>query len=239
MQIYRELAARWYRLLDPTEDHRGEAACYEAALLRGSSPPAETLLELGAGAGNNAFFLKQRFRCTLTDLSSDMQALSRELNPECEHLQGDMRSLRLAATFDAVFVHDAVNYITSVEDLRAVAETAFVHTRPGGAALFAPDCVRETFRANTNLITGEVGDRALRGIEWMWDPDPRDHTIAVEYAFVLREDGRTAVHHEQHIEGLFPRATWLSTLAGVGYEPESVECIDDGQTLESFLCRRN
>ena len=53
-----------------------------------------------------------------------------------------MRTLRLATTFDAVFVHDAVCYITTEEDLRAVADTAFVHTRPG-----APPCSRPTWCA--------------------------------------------------------------------------------------------
>lgn len=238
MDIYGPLAARWYHLLDPVEDHEEEAACYEAALVRGSSPPAETLLELGAGAGNNAFYMKRRFRCTLADLSPEMSALSRAQNPECEHVLADMRTLRLGATFDAVFVHDAVCYITTEEDLRAVAETAFLHTRPGGAALFAPDLVRETFRESTDLITGEHGGRAMRGIEWTWDPDPDDSTYSVEYAFVLREGGKTSVHHEQHIEGLFPKATWLRTLAAAGFIHESAKCFPEGLGSEIFLARR-
>ncbi|MDQ3348688.1 MAG: class I SAM-dependent methyltransferase, partial [Acidobacteriota bacterium] len=123
MQIYGELAARWYRLLDPLEDHFDEAACYEAALLRGAPDGALTLLELGSGAGNNASYLKRRFACTLADRSPQMLGISRATNPECEHVKGDMRSLRLGRTFDAVFVHDAVMYITTEEDLHAVAET--------------------------------------------------------------------------------------------------------------------
>ena len=47
-----------------------------------------------------------------------MLALSRALNPECEHLAGDMRTLRLGRVFDAVFVHDAVCYMTTRADLR-------------------------------------------------------------------------------------------------------------------------
>ena len=74
---------------------------------------ATTLLELGSGGGNNASHLKHRFECTLTDLSPEMLALSRTLNPECEHIEGDMRTLRLERTFDAVFVHDAIAYITT------------------------------------------------------------------------------------------------------------------------------
>ena len=50
-----------------------------------------------------------------------------------------MRTLRLQRQFDAVLVHDAVAYMTTRADLAAlVAATAFAHTRPGGAALFAP-----------------------------------------------------------------------------------------------------
>jgi SAM-dependent methyltransferase len=238
MKLYGELAARWYRLVDPVGDHLDEAACYEAALLRAASVRPETLLELGAGAGNNAFYLKRRFRCTLTDLSPDMLALSRDLNPECEHLVGDMRTLRLGTSFDLVFVHDAVNYLTAEQDLRAMAETAFVHTRPGGAALFAPDFVKESFKENSELLDGEEGDRALRCVEWMWDPDPNDTTITVDYVFVLREHGTTTVHHDQHIEGLFSRATWLHILEGVGYSVEVVEGTRERLGSEMFLCRR-
>ena len=53
---------------------------------------------------------EQRFTCTLSDLSPQMLSLSRTLNPGCEHVLGDMRTLRLGRTFDAVFVHDAVMY---------------------------------------------------------------------------------------------------------------------------------
>jgi trans-aconitate methyltransferase len=238
MLIYGELATRWYRLLDPVEDHADEAACYEAALLRGVSGPAETLLELGAGAGNNASYLRRRFRCTLADRSPAMLDLSRGLNADCEHVLGDMRSLRLGRSFDAVFVHDAVMYITTEEDLRAVAETAYVHTRPGGAALFAPDCVKETFREHTDLTSGEDGGRAMRCVEWAWDPDPGDSTFVTDYVFALREEGRTTVHHDQHLEGLFSRETWLRLLSGVGFLPEVAECVLDGQACETFLCRR-
>jgi SAM-dependent methyltransferase len=238
MLIYGELAARWYRLLDPLEDHLDEAASYEALLLRGASRHSETLLELGAGAGNNAFYLKRRFRCTLTDRSPDMLALSRELNPDCEHFVGDMRSVRLGTSFDLVFVHDAVMYLTTEDDLRAVADTAFAHTRPLGAALFAPDCVAQTFRENTSLISGDAGDRSLRCIEWMWDPDPADTTFISDYVFVLREDGRTAVHHDQHVEGLFPRETWLRVLNAAGFDAERAEWTDDGRAYDVFVCRR-
>lgn len=56
-----------------------------------------------------------------------MLGLSKALNPECEHHLGDMRTLRLGQTFDAVLVHDAVMYMTTVTQLGEAAATAFAH----------------------------------------------------------------------------------------------------------------
>jgi trans-aconitate methyltransferase len=96
--------------------------------------PATTLLELGSGGGNNASYLKRWFTLTLVDASPGMLKASRRLNPECEHVRGDMRTARLGRTFDRVFIHDAIMHMTSEADLVRALRTAFIHTRPGGAA---------------------------------------------------------------------------------------------------------
>jgi SAM-dependent methyltransferase len=236
--LYDQLAP-WYRLLDPTEDHADEAAIYQAAFEGAIGADAQTLLELGAGAGNNAFYLKQRFRCTLTDPAPAMLELSRALNPGCEHLPGDMRSLRTGRTFDAVLLHDAVVYMLDEPQLRAAAETAFVHTRSGGAALFAPDYVREAFEERSEHYQCRDGTRAMRCIEWMWDPDPDDTSYQVDYAFLLRDEGGVRAVHDRHVEGLFARATWLRLLADVGFEVRVLPgAVDDLATHELFVCRR-
>jgi len=238
--LYDELVS-WYRLLDPVADHLDEATSYARALEAAAAPRPETLLELGAGAGGNAFHLKRRFRCTLTDPSGPMLALSRELNPDCEHLAGDMRTLRLGRLFDAVLVHDAVAYMTTEADLAAAARTAFAHTRPGGAALFAPDFVRETFAERSQLHAGDDGLRALRCLEWTWDPDPADDTYTVEYAFLLRDGSDLRAVHDRHVEGLFSRAAWTRLLGEAGFEVETTARplpLDHNAADEVFLCRR-
>src|SRR3712207_3861404 len=96
-------------------------------------PPAPTLLELGSGGANNAVHLKAHFaQVTLTDLSPQMLAVSRALNPDCGHLLGDMRTLRLGRAFNVVFIHDAIDYMSTHHDLRLALETAFLHCTPGG-----------------------------------------------------------------------------------------------------------
>lgn len=228
----------WYRWLDPPADHRDEAASYEAALEQAEGFRPETLLELGAGAGHNANHLSRRFRCTLTDISEPMLALSRSLNPSCEHVVGDMRTLRLGRVFDAVLVHDAIMYMCSEQDLRAVADTAFVHLRPGGVAVFAPDVVKDRFEETTNLLEHDEGGRSLRGIEWSWDPDPNDDTTAVEYMLLLREGDEVTSVHDRQTEGLFSKATWRRILEAAGFAVEMTERRDEGNVDEVFLCRR-
>jgi SAM-dependent methyltransferase len=240
-RIYDDLAD-WFHLLTAPADYAEEASLYERAILAASAERPRTMLELGSGGGNNASFLKRSFAMTLVDLSPGMLAVSRGLNPECEHVQGDMRTVRLGREFDAVFVHDAVCYMTTEADLRAAMETAFVHCKPGGVALFAPDHVRENFRPRTHPGGEDGPDRALRYVEWAWDPDPADNTYIVDYAVLLRDrDGSVRVVHDRHIEGLFSRDDWLRWLADAGFDAEAVRVghSEPGfETSEMFVARR-
>lgn len=220
--LYRDLAS-WWPLLSPPADYVEAASFFEGVLTNASPGPAPTLLELGSGGGNTASHLKSRFRMTLVDRSADMLAVSRDLNPECEHVEGDMRHIRLGRTFDRVFIHDAIAYMTTERDLRQAMETAFVHCRPGGVALFTPDYVRENFRPSTGHGGQDGPSRSLRYLEWTWDPDPSDATYTVDFAFLLREHDRSVhVECERHVLGLFARADWLRLLAETGFEPAAV-----------------
>jgi SAM-dependent methyltransferase len=222
-KLYDQLAS-WWPLLSSPDEYVEEAAFYGQQLLAAGDPPAGTLLEIGCGGGNNASHLKARFpTVTLVDLSPGMLAISRQLNPECEHVDGDMRTIRLGREFDRVFIHDAIAYMTTEDDLRRAVETAFVHCRPGGAALLAPDHVRENFRPSSDHGGHDGPDRAIRYLEWTWDPVPTDTTYVVDYAYMLREaGGQVRVEHDRHIEGLFARADWMRILTEVGFQPRVV-----------------
>jgi len=221
-KLYTDLAS-WWPLLSAPADYAEEAAFYHRTLRDACARPPRRVLELGSGGGNNASHLKAHWSLTLVDRSPAMLAVSAALNPECEHALGDMRTVRLGRRFDAVFVHDAVCYLSEARDLRAAVETAFLHCAPGGAALFAPDYVRENFAPGTDHGGHDSPERALRYVEWTWDPDPGDTTYQVDYAYLLRErDGSVRVEHDCHVEGLFPRATWLELLGAAGFEPRIV-----------------
>ena len=239
-KLYRELAA-WWPLLSAPEEYVEEAEDYHRLILEGSDGEARDVLELGSGGGNNASHLKAHFRLTLVDRSPQMLEVSRRLNPECEHVEGDMRSVRLGRTFDAVFVHDAIAYMTTENDLRGVFSTAFEHCRAGGVALFVPDHVTETFETAVDHGGHDGPDRALRYLEWTWDPDPNDATVRMDLTYVFHEpDGAVHTELDEHICGLFPRATWLSLIREAGFEVRPVPLTHDERPVgaEGFLAVR-
>jgi hypothetical protein len=182
--------------------------------------------------------LKDRITLTLADLSASMLEVSRQLNPECEHVQGDMRTLRLGRMFDGVLVHDAVDYMTGEADLLQVARTAFAHCRPGGIAVFVPDHTAETFRAALGHGGGgsDASGRSAAFRERDWDPDPGDDWIQADYEFTLRDaDGSVRVVRESHRLGAFSAATWLRVLAEAGFDPEQGTAPRHGSGIRGSL----
>jgi SAM-dependent methyltransferase len=219
-RLYQELAG-WWPLISPPAEYAADAAVLERVFTSGPAP-VRTILDLGSGGGHVAMHLAGRFDLTLVDRSAEMLAVSRELNPGCAHLQGDMLTLRLGRTFDAILVHDAVDYVTTEPDLLAVVRTAFAHCRPGGLAVFAPDHTADTFRPGTGGGGGsDDAGRQASFRERTTDPDPADEWIESEYEFRLRAADRTEqVIRETHRLGAFRHSTWMRVLSGAGFEPE-------------------
>lgn len=255
-RMYTDLA-RWWPLLSPPQDYVDEAAMIAGLLRSGlgdrSGPGGEvdgapaasrtpaTLLELGSGGGHNAVHLAAFFDLVLVDLSEQMLALSRRLNPDAMHLRGDMRAVRLDRTVDAVLVHDAIDYMLTENDLDAVFATARAHLGPGGVALFLPDHVRDTFTPRTDHggTDGEDGS-GIRYLEWTWDPNPTDTWAQTEYSYLMREpDGTIRTAAESHTFGLFPTVTWLDLLQRNGFEATSVvEQSEEDRPLRTLFVAR-
>lgn len=219
IRLYRELAD-WYPLLTPVSDYAEEAAFYRRLFETHCQQPPCTLLDLGSGGGHNASYLKARFACTLVDLEASMLELSQRLNPECEHVRGDMRSVRLERVFDCVLVHDAIGYMTSQTDLASTIATAYTHTAPGGVAIFQPDFVSETFKTGTETGGKDGNGRGLRYLEWRWIPNSEAGMYVSDMAYLLREvDGTVSVIYDRHCMGLFSRAVWLELISSAGFVP--------------------
>lgn len=143
--VFREYAA-YYNLLYRDKDYAAEAA-YVHDLIQQHCSGARTILNLGCGTGNHDYELaKLGYQVTGVDLSEEMlaTALARLDSIPLGYLspcfaQGDIRSMRLDQTFDAVIsLFHVMSYQTSNDDLRAAFATAGAHLAPSGCFLF--DC---------------------------------------------------------------------------------------------------
>jgi len=239
-RLYRELAD-WWPLLSHPDEYIEEAALYLSVLRSRTRGPLRSLLELGSGGGNNASHFGRDIALTLVDRSPGMLAVSAGLNPHARHLQGDMRDVDLGETFDAVFIQDAIGYMSTEAELRAAVQSAARHARPGGAVLLAPDDTTEIFTPSTSHGGNDSGPRGLRYLFWERDPDPHDNQTTGLMTYVLREDGQpTRTITEEHTYGLFPRATWIAAMEAAGLTaierlPFTHSDFEEGRVLDMFV----
>ena len=221
-RLYYELAYLW-PIISPPEEY-AEAAGHLHDAVRGKlGAGRHELLELGVGGGHNLSHLTGQFECTAVDLSPNMLALSKTLNPGVEHHLGDMRTVRLGKIFDAVLIHDAVSYLLTEADLRNTFATAAVHLRREGVLLVAPDWVSGIFPDGW-VYTWErkQGDIEVEIEEAMVDWDPTDTQVESSYTYTIKRNGATQVERDTHVTGLFPATTWVRLMEQAGFSVETI-----------------
>jgi len=225
-RLYHDLSYLW-PIISPPGEYAGEAANWRR-ILKDKLGPAKPnikhkVLELGAGGGHILSHLTKDFQATAVDLSPPMLSLSRQLNPDVQHHLGDMRTVRLGQTFDAVLIHDAISHMLTEADLKATLATAKNHLRPGGILLIAPEWVEEEF-VGPKLFLWFRGNAEIKVTiqEYLHDPDPKDSQIESIYSYMIQTDGGVRIERDLHINGLFPVSTWIGLFYEAGFNADRV-----------------
>lgn len=229
-KLYGDLARLW-PLLSPSEDYTEEAETLRQAYETYSEVSPELahrprLLELGAGGGHVLVHLQDDFECTATDLSAPMLEECKKLVPAARQLVADMRSLRLEEKFEVVLLLDAVDYMTTRQDLMEALQTAKYHLAPGGVLLVAPTYTRESFVDGDVADDGAVTDtEELTYFSYVHDPDVEDSEYEMILLFLLRDRKTRLVKvvEDRHHCGLFSEEEWASCLHDVGLTAHRVE----------------
>lgn len=245
-RLYSDLAWLWPMWGRP-EEYADYCAHAMRLMRRHTRIPIRSLLDIGCGGGKNAYNLKRDCEVTGLDLSPVMLAQARDLNPECEFVQEDMRSFSLNRTFDAVLMNDSVSYMLTPADLRSAFESAWRHLNPGGVMVATPDETRETFVQNNTCATtgspaqGQASGSPVSGIEAVfiennYDPDPLDDTYETTMIYLIREGGRLRVETDRHVLGLFALDVWRETLTEAGFGIHEDRYEEHGRTYVTFAC---
>lgn len=222
-RLYDDLADLW-PLLSPPEDYAPEAAVVRRIIdghVQRDESTRPTLLELGAGGGHTLVHLREAFECVAVDLSEPMLANCRRLNPDVRTIVGDMRSIRLERTFDAVLIHDAIDYLLTEADVGATLSTVAAHLNPGGVALIAPTYTGESFddhQMEQDQRADPHTGRVLTYFQYVHDPDPSDTAFELILVYLINDAGTVRIEHDRHVCGLFDTATWLRLMREAGLD---------------------
>lgn len=232
-RLYKDLAWVW-PLISPPEDYLDEATEFFEQIQKECQINAKTLLDIGCGGGHIDFHLKKHFSVTGVDISTNMLALAKKLNPEVTYIKGDMRTISIKDKFDAVIIADSIDYMQTKEDLRDAFKTAFQHLNPGGVFCTYAEEVREKFKQNkTKTNAFSQGDISITTIENSFDPDPTDSTFEFILIYIIRRNGSLSIEHDLHIMGLFDTNTWIEVLEECGF---TIRIIEYDKVGPMFVC---
>jgi len=216
-RLYGELSWLWPIISAPS-NYLAETASIAEAIRGFATNETATLFNLGCGGGHHDSGLKRYFEVVGVDLSEVMLSLARKLNPEVEYEAGDMRAIRLNRVFDVVTMFDAVNHMTSEEDLFACFQTGAAHLRQGGVLVTIPEVTAESGIQNqTFCSTHRHEDLEVTFAENHYDPDPEDTTFELTLVFLIRQGHELSIETDRHTCGVFPRATWWRLLQEAGF----------------------
>lgn len=215
-RLYKDLSWTW-PIISPPQDYVEESERIKRLIRKHSKIPVKTLLNLGCGGGHVDRVLKKYFAITGVDISPNMLKNARKLNPQVKYVKNDMRTIRLKKEFDAVVLHDSVNYMLTRKDLKAVFKTAYVHLKPGGVLW---TCVEEYHKIQQNRIkfsTNKQGKTEITFIENYYDPNPSDTTYESLFVYLIRKNKKLRIYTDRHLCGIFKLKTWFSVIREVGF----------------------
>jgi len=226
----------YYDLLYADKDYVAEAE-YVLRLLRHAAPAVCSVLEFGSGSGRHGRLLAGHGLDIFgIERSETMVAAAKLQAPgssqagkkgmfDCQ--QGDIRSVNLERTFDAVIsLFHVVCYQTSNADLQATFVNAARHLQNGGVFLFdvwhGPAVLSERPSVRVKRVE-DATTRLTRIAEPELDTNLGTVTVRFTILAEAKENGQLTTFHEEHpIRYLFPME--IDALAAQnGFEIERME----------------
>ena len=155
-------SARIYDLLyvgSGIKDYPAEAAELHR-IIQDASPAAQTLLDVACGTGAHLVEMQRWYAVEGVDLSPAMLAVAQTRLPGIPLREGDMRTLDLRKTFDAVTcLFSSIGYMTDPTELRAAIARLAAHVAPGGVLIIdgwvRPGQWRDNFRPDSPDVASD------------------------------------------------------------------------------------
>jgi SAM-dependent methyltransferase len=236
-EVFGSPYAHQYDALYGTKDYAAECDAVEALVRRHGTGPVRTLLDLGCGTGTHAFaFARRGYSVTGADRSPAMLEVARgkaagfAAHPAPVFVEGDLRTLRLGRTFDAVVMLFAVlGYQTGDDDVATALHTVATHLAPGGmfvCDLWYGPAVLATGMTDRVKVVDEAGGQLHRAGSGTMDKER--HTCRVDFRTWRTAGGRvTGGTEERHTMRYFFVPELEAFFGDAGLELCAVRQFDD------------
>jgi len=189
--------AGFYDALYADKDYESEVAFIVDVLTEHGVSAGASILDLGCGTGGHAVPLARGgYVVTGVDLSSEMVERAvekaRTAGVDVEFTVGDVRTVRLGRTFDAVIsMFAVVSYQLTNQDLAQTFETVAAHLAPGGLFVFdvwfGPAVLSERPEKRSKTVQAADGDTIVRNATPRLDVVSQ--TVRVDYEIERLRDG--------------------------------------------------
>jgi SAM-dependent methyltransferase len=197
--------SRFYDLLYRDKDYVSEAD-YIAGLLGRFGVSGKRILEFGSGTGKHGRLLAARgYEVTGIERSTEM-VLHSEAAPGFSCQQGDICTVRLGQTFDAVLsLFHVMSYQTTNEAVQSVFLSAAQHLKAGGLFVFDVWYSPAVYAQKPEVRVKRMADEAIQ-ITRIAEPvvHPNDNRVDVNYTIFERDlasgtvDTITETHPMRH-----------------------------------------
>ncbi|MGA5035531.1 class I SAM-dependent DNA methyltransferase [Streptomyces capoamus] len=236
--MYGSGMAEIYELLHESrgKDYRAEAAVV-AGLVRARNPEADSLLDVACGTGAHLRHFAGLFgKVEGLELSEAMLTMARAAVPAAVLHGGDMRTLSLGRSYDAITcMFGSIAYLQDTDELASTLRSFEEHLTPGGVVAVDPWWFLETSLArHVSGDTVTVGERTLTRVSYT---EREGRTSKMEVHYVVADPGSGVQHFaEEHVLTLFTRAEYEEAFTRAGLRVTYIEGIQSGRGL--FLADR-
>jgi SAM-dependent methyltransferase len=212
-------APELYDLFYGAKDYAREAVRVRD-LVRDRQPSAASLLDVACGTGAHLAHLQRWFKVEGVDIDDGLLAIAKDRLPGVPLHRGDMRTLELGTTFDAVTcLFSSIGYVQTVDGLHQAVASMARHLAPGGLLVIEPWLTPEALDPSylgEPIVVARPGLRAVRmnGIR----VEQRRSTLDLHY--LVGRPGTVEHRVEEHVLGLFTDDEYRASLEAAGLAAE-------------------
>ncbi|HEY2595231.1 MAG TPA: methyltransferase domain-containing protein [Chloroflexota bacterium] len=223
MTVFGEKYAGAYDELYQDKDYAAECDLIEDVFRAHAQRPVHRVLDLGCGTGGHAARLAERgYEVVGVDRSEDMLARARQRCPSVQFRQGDIASIDLGESFDAVLVMFAVlGYLTDNAAVAGALGAARRHLTAGGLLFadvwYGPAVLGQRPSERVKVIPTAGGGQVIRAASS--ELDARRDVCTVHYRLWRLEGGKLIAEvREEHPMRYFFEPELRAFLSAAGFE---------------------